>query len=445
MSIRSWGPAVAVTAAALSAQFLVAGPTGAVTTTAAQGRAAPVAAGTWGPVKRLDADTRGESLAVDARGVTTIVWATRNPPREIKALRRTRAGDWGAERIIGHGYAPQVAVDAEGNVTVVWLTQHRDTTDGVLAVRRPVGGPWSEPVRLTQDRSVPGYVPGGDDVNGASDVRLAANPAGAVVVAWAWGSGLLDEPSRVQSAYQAPGQSWTAAEDVTSANGAGAPLVGIDAQGGVVLVYARQRVGHPQVLRARQRPAEGGWTAPTVVADEGYGPSLAVDLAGDAVVVFTRNFNRVRAVRLAAGGQWGPARALSPAGVTINDYALAMNGRGKALVALARGNGRVDLVRRPPQGRWSAPVRVVGRGNTVGDVLVALDEAGDTFVGYGLYALWGKYRPRDGVWGRQATISPDSGVEVLEETFAAMAPDGDVVVLWEQEERPLKVRVMTTS
>jgi hypothetical protein len=34
---------------------------------------------------------------------------------------------------------------------------------------------------------------------------------------------------------------------------------------------------------------------------------------------------------------------------------------------------------------------------------------------------------------------------VLEDTYAAVAPDGDVVVLWDQEARPLKVRVLDAS
>jgi hypothetical protein len=76
---------------------------------------------------------------------------------------------------------------------------------------------------------------------------------------------------------------------------------------------------------------------------------------------------------------------------------------------------------------------------------VALNAAGDTFLGWGGYALYGMYRPDGGAWSERFTVSPDAGVEVLEEQVAGVAPGGDVVVLWKQEERPLKVRVMTAS
>jgi hypothetical protein len=76
---------------------------------------------------------------------------------------------------------------------------------------------------------------------------------------------------------------------------------------------------------------------------------------------------------------------------------------------------------------------------------VALNGAGDTFVGWGSYALVGKYRPHDGTWSKRFVISPDAGVEVLESTYAEVAPRGGVAVLWEQEDRPLKVRWMTAS
>jgi hypothetical protein len=300
-------------------------------------------------------------------------------------------------------------------------------------------------VRLSHDLRVPGYVPDAESVYGADDLDLSVSPRGAVVAAWAWGSDDRRKAWRIQSAYRPRGGPWRESRDVTPASGADSPQVGIDAHGTVVMVYGRQLFGHPQVLKARRRVPGTGWTKPTVVAGEGYTHALAVDRAGNAVVVFTPNFNKVQAVHRPAAGRWGTAETLSPVGAQINDFALAMNGPGTALVALGRGGGRVDLVQRPPGGPWSAPVAVALDEDAVFDVLVALNAAGDTFLGWGGYALYGRYRPDGGEWSERFTVSPDAGVEVLEETYAAVAPDGDVVVLWKQEERPLKVRVMTAS
>ena len=443
MSLRTWILAPTVTALAVTGA-VVAVPTGAAPapgTPSAYG--APPATLEWGPVKTLARNPRGESLVVDARGNTTVVWASSLRRGTVVALRRPAGGSWGRPVVIGRGYAPEVAADARGNVTVVWLTQRRGFTDGVAAARRPAAGRWSDPVRLSQDRRVPGYPDDGEDVYGAARVDLAVSPRGRAVVAWDWGSEPRDKPWRIQSAQRAPGGSWSEPRNVTRPTGANSPQVGIAADGTAVLLYGRQPFGHPQALLARRRPVGAGWTGPVRVVREGYGPALAVDRAGNALVVFTPNFNRVKAVYGSATGPWRKPRALSPAGVQVSDYALDMSGPGAAVVAVGRNNGRVDLLRRPRSGPWAAPVRVVRPGSVVYDVLVALNRAGDTFLGWGAYGLYGKYRPTGGSWTARSTISRDTDVEVLEATYADIAPQGDVVVLWKQESRPLKVRSMT--
>jgi hypothetical protein len=442
MSTRSWAVAVAASALAATGQTLVTLPS-------APAGAAPVAAApatqTWGPVTRLGWSPWGESLVVDGLNNTAVVSTTRSWPPAVVVRRRPDGGSWGDRVVLGHGYAPRVAADARGNLTVVWLTRRQGFTDGVVAVRRPVGGRWSDPVRLSHDLRVPGYPKGGEEAYGADDVDLAMSPRGAVVVAWAWGSDAREKPWRIQSAYRPPRGPWREPVDVTPASEARAPQVGIDLQGTATVLYGRQLFGHPQVLKARRRVPGEGWTRPAIVAVEGYGYSLGVDHAGDAVVAFTPDFSAVRAAYRPADGRWGPARTLSPAGSDVNDFALAMNGPGVTAVALGRSGGRVDLVQRPADGPWSAPVLVEPPGTGVSDVVVALNGDGDTFLGWGEYALYGRYLPHGGDWSSRFTISPDAGVEVLESTDAQVAPDGDVAMLWKQEARRLKVRLMTAS
>lgn len=443
MSRRSWVVAVTATALAATVQTLVvlpAAPAGSAVLAAAS-----AGTQTWGPVTRLGWSPWGESLVVDGRQGTAVVSTTRSFPPAVVVRRHPDGGSWGRAVVVGHGYAPRIGADARGNLTVVWLTRRPGFTDGVVAARRPVGGRWSDPVRLTHDLRVPGYPQGGEETYGADDVDLAVSPRGAVVVAWAWGSDGRDKPWRIQSAYRPTKGPWREPVDVTPAGGAREPRVGIDLHGTATVVYGRQLFGHPQVLKARRRVPGEGWTRPAVVAAEGYGHSLGVDRAGDAVVVFSPDFSAVQAVSRPAEGRWGPARSLSPTGVQVNDFALAVNGPGDTVVALGRSGGRVDLVRRAVDGPWSAPVPVADPGTPVSDVVVALNGAGDTFVGWGQYALFGRYLSRDGDWSSRFTLSPDAGVEVLETTYAGLAPDGTVAVLWKQEERPLKVRLMTVS
>lgn len=114
------------------------------------------------------------------------------------------------------------------------------------------------------------------------------------------------------------------------------------------------------------------------------------------------------------------------------------------MVAWAHKDGRVDVARRPRQGPWSGPERVVDVVDQVSKVAVALNGAGDAFLTWGQYALYGTYLPSGGSWTSRVALSPETAVDVLESIDAKVAPSGDAVVMWDQEDMPLKVRVGTT-
>jgi hypothetical protein len=268
------------------------------------------------------------------------------------------------------------------------------------------------------------------------------SPTGAVTVAWAWGSEDRNKAWRIQSVYRRPGRDWGGVVTLTGATGAREPQVGIAADGTVTLLYARQPVGSPGSLLSRVRHPGRGWSDATVVSDRGYRPQLAVDRYGDAVVVFMATSSRVMAAYRPHGAPWRSPRQLSPQGIGGDKYfSLAMNGRGAALVAFVGPHGTVDLVQRTPQDPWSAPARVVDSPDWIGHVAVALNGVGDTLLTWGEYALYGMYLPNGGTWTSPVTLSPETDVDVLETIDAGVAPNGDAVVMWDQEDMPLKVRV----
>jgi hypothetical protein len=441
MARHSW--TLLVTASALALAGSAAAPA------TAQAEGAPVAggsaAGGWGPVTTLVHHPRGEALAADPTGTTTVVWATWAAPHDVVNRHRTPAGHWSAPVVIGHGYAPQVATDARGDVIVAWLTQRRGFTDGVALARHPRGGHWSHPVHLTRDLQVPGYVPNAEGPYGAAHIAVAMNARGAAVVAWDWGSTDRSKPWRIASVYRPAGGSFGHAVRVTPADGANTPQVGLGDLGNATLLYQHQAQGHPQSLVSVRRIL-GGWARPITVVHQGYDPTLAVDHTGRAVVAYTPNFNRVQVVqRPPRGAAWGTPRALSPQGVQINDFAMAANAAGTTMVAWARGNGLIETVTRPAGGAWAAPTTVATATGPAAEVVAALGARGDGFVGWGEYALTGADRPHGGAWSAPFVISPDAGVEVLESLHAAVTAVGDVVVLWKQEDLPLKVRSMTAG
>jgi hypothetical protein len=103
------------------------------------------------------------------------------------------------------------------------------------------------------------------------------------------------------------------------------------------------------------------------------------------------------------------------------------------------------VAERAPGGGWSTPARLAQKGTVASEVVVAINKAGDTFVGWGSYGVYGRYRAHGSTWGPQLTAWPDAGVDVLEAAFATIAPSGDVAVLWDQEEEPLRMRVLNAS
>jgi hypothetical protein len=438
MMIRSWSMLLAsATVLAVASQLGVALP-------------AVGAEPSWDPgeVFTVSSKAASSSLAVDAQSNTWVVWEA--PNGAITIAGRRAGGTWGQPSEIAQTNSamaePQVAADAEGNLTVVWITQRHGFTDGVKAMTRNVLGGWSAPVRISDDKRVAGYGTDGKGAWGAQSPDLAVSPKGAVAVAWEWGSENRDKAYRIQSAYRPAGHGWRDARQLTKANGSEAPDVGIAAEGTVTLLYTHQQLGHPQHLLTMRRVPGEGWRDRTVLATRGYAPKLMVDRAGDAMVVYMATLRRVMAVYRPDGRHWSNARQLSPDGARIDGVsAAAMNGRGTAMVAWAHDRGRIDVVRRPRQGPWSASKRVVDVADrNVWEMAVALNGNGDAFLTWGGYALYGSYLPSGGSWTSPVTLSPDTGVDVLDSIDAEVARNGDAVVMWDQEDWPVQVRVGTT-
>jgi len=412
--------------------------------------AAPVARAaktSWGPTIRVASNPRGEAAVIDRQGVATIIWADWKVPHAVKVIRHRPGEAWSEPRTIGHGYAPQVVADRKGRVTAAWITQRKGYTDGVVTARRRLGGGWSTPVRLTNDRRVASYPDDGEDAFGAVGVQLAVNPAGDVVAVWSWGSYARHKPWRLQSASRLRGQPWTEAVRVTPATGASDPKVGLDSAGTTTLVYERHQSGHPTAVLQRTLTRGGTtWSAATTLVTDSSDVVFASGVRGGAIIAFTQDYQSVLALTRAPGGEWSEPVQVSGAGVDVTDFAVTTDAHERGIVAMGGGfSGWVDLAAQAADGTWTEPVRMVSEASQVSQVLVSGNRVGDLFLGWGGYDLNGQYRPAGGAWGDAVTLSPETQVDVLESTVAQTGRTGDVVVLWEQEGRPLKARLLTAS
>lgn len=429
MSVRSWAVLVAAAALALSAQ---------------PAQSAPVALSrgtdTWGPVHRFERDPFGESVAVGPGDLTTVAWGSQlRWPEPVKVQQRTATGRWLAPVTLGVGYNPVVASDGAGNLTVAWSRDRRGFTTGVWVARKPVGQPWTRPVHVSEDRAAPAY-PDGGSTYGATGLDVAMS-RGAAVVTWLWGNWEREIPFRVQAAYRPAHGQWGTAQALTAPPArADEPRAALGRDGTAWVAYDLTPATGPTRVEVRSRPASGGW-GPAERLARGTLGDVGVTGRGDVSVVF-RGRGRVRVAERPAAGAWRAPYAVTPRDVSVREWAVALSPRGAGVVAYLHHH-RVEAVRRAFGGRWTGSLTVAGPGIRLAEVVTAVSPGGDVFVGWdNSYGLWGRYRAARQGWGAATTVQPDRGVDVLESVHAQVLPGGDAVLLWAQEERPLRARVL---
>ncbi|TIC87582.1 hypothetical protein E8D34_07770 [Nocardioides sp. GY 10113] len=430
MSIRKW--ALIGVAAALAAALQAPAP------------GATVAEDSWGPVHRFERNPAGQSLTVDGRDVTTVAWGSqRGWPEPVKVARRTARGRWQAPVTLGAGYDPVVAADAAGNVVAAWRRDRGGFTTGVWVSRKPAGHGWTTPVRISRDKAVPGY-PDGESIYGAGNLDVAVRSGGAALVTWEWGDPERGVPYRVQAVYRPAGRAWS--EVTTLSQGAGGARATIAPNGRAWVAYGRHPATGPTRVMVRSRPAAGPWGAAERIGSGSLGAVEATG-RGDVVAVFARG-GRVRtAVRHRTTGAWDAPTPVTPASVRARRWSVSLNAAGAAAVGYLVGQHRVDVVRRRSGGRWTEPRTLADTSLRLSGTVATINRAGDAFVGWdNSYGIWGRYRAAGEGWRPATAAQEDTGqVDVLEATQAALTPSGRVVLLWDQEARPLRARVLRTS
>ena len=384
---------------------------------------AAVPAPTVGPAELFSTHAFGEDLVIDREGDATVVW-TRSVARPVVlAASRAHGADWGSWTTLGRGFSPQVGVDAKGVVTAVWRTPK----GGLDSARLRADGTWATPTHLVG--------PGGHVLGFDLDV----GPGGTAVVAWTHRTGAPGSPRQISWVQRVRGGSWSTPRAVTRPGHVNEPYVGLS-NGLVTLVYGVQRPGHPQAVLTRSKAVGRSWTGPRVLTRSGYDLALVTDRAGGAMVVFEPGARSIlKSVTRPAGGRWGMPTRLSPAGVQVHRYSMAMNGAGAAVLAWVRGHGGSDAMTRGAGQGWSAPTRLSDPGTRSAMVAVSINGAGDSLATWGYFGLQVAAHLAGAPWSGAAVVEP-AGDQVLEVTRPATGPGGDSLLLYKHEETALRVR-----
>lgn len=287
------------------------------------------AGGTWsGPVV-LAAEAPGHefpAVAFDDAGAATVVWQGYGERGRVsvESRRITRNGTLTRTVRLGRmdrgGGLPSLAVDPAGNATVAWMKQD-GTRSWVEAVRRPAGGSWTDPKRLS---------PRDGDVG----VPTVASSAGGTVVVWP-GAASYAEPTRVWAAQRAGG--WRDPDPI-SARGS---IFGADAvvtpAGDMIATWSRYPADGPSRVELAERPAGGSWQ-PAVLLPSGRDGLDPVVAAGDGEVtvvwrrVTENDRYRTAASTRAADGTWQAPTLLSPEGRDAWHQQVVADGSGAVAV-----------------------------------------------------------------------------------------------------------------
>jgi PKD domain len=326
---------------------------------------------------------------------------------------------------------PELAVGASGDALVVWDQEVGDVCPAqpanpacvhiVEAVSRAPGATvWPAATEVAR--------PGID-----SRPQAALDTAGNALVLWVHDIG---EDRVLQASYRnSRSGAWPEPTDVSEiTHRIGAHAAGLDAAGNATVVWAGTDSNGKSVVYAKERAAASGvWGGPIALSrpdgDAPAGPSLAVNVAGDAVAVWTMAEPTGRVVqasyRPAPSGVWSTPVDLSSAGAEL-DPAVAIDAAGDAIAVWSRG--AVESAFRPAGGPWGGPVAVSPTLAGRSDPRVALDAAGNAVT------VWmGRNRVQSAARSRSAaTWSAPTDVSIAAATSPQLALDtaGNGIAVW---------------
>jgi hypothetical protein len=352
-------------------------------------------------------------LALDADGDAVAVWERFDGANErIEARARSKAGVLGTVQTLSlagqDAQSPRVAVDATGDAVVVWSRPDGIgpcSSDGCVRTQvrtRSVGGVLGPVLTLS---------PAGQNV---FEFDVAVDADGDAVVVWNRSDGSSASCCRrIQARSLSAGGALGPVQVLTAAGQhADSPGVAVDADGDAVAVWTRfDGVGVRVYARAR---SAGGALGPVLIISKrnsdhpfapGLNPEVAIDAAGDAVVVWQRSDGTGPCG--AVGCPKIEARARSAAGVLTS----------------------VQILSNTTRGGSSPQVAVDGDGDALA-VWEHFDATTDCSGG-SCERIQARHRAAAGGLGAVLNLSPAGQDSFFPQV--GMDADGDAVAVWQRE------------
>ncbi|MCW3031944.1 MAG: hypothetical protein QOK19_1860 [Solirubrobacteraceae bacterium] len=224
-------------------------------------------------------------------------------------------------------YGPPVAaVGASGETSAVLVSWHPPGAN-LISIERPAGGGWQAPIDI----------PGGAE---ALAPALAMSAGGEQTVAWLDGASMGD-PRTVWVADRAGGEAWRDVRQLPMYEPEGevaqGPSVAVDAAGNAVVVWTEADPGYTSAWLVASERRAGTWSAPQRIS----APTEAVLLAEHAVVAsgagsfvaawadYSAGLGSIEAQTL-SGGVWTGEQTIDTQPGVLYGASPAANGSGQA-------------------------------------------------------------------------------------------------------------------
>jgi hypothetical protein len=325
----------------------------------------------------------------DATGTSVLVFEQRaaGHPQRIGTIVTTAAGASALRQTLSdarrEAASPAVAVNASGDAVAGWC--QRDAAGGwtIEVATRRAGARFERAQAVaaaTPDRVCP---------------TVAIGAGGQAVAVWASGG-------TVQAATGRAGRAFGPAQQLAAVPGTQVvPAVAMNKTGETIATWlvgsglTTDGEGDWHIFTAH-RPARGAFEAAQEVPESAYygwtydPVRIAIADDGASVLAYARiteGPSTVYAAARPAGGQFGPARALTTPSVQAQSPALAVGANGTAVLAWVEYRGQLENARvvasvRPHRGDFGPAVNVSGRPRAVARPSVAVSPKGAALVAW---------------------------------------------------------------
>jgi hypothetical protein len=293
---------------------------------------------TWSAPVTIAASGGNAAVALSANGRAVVVWdgGTATAP-VLQASVMPSGGIWSAPVTIGAltagARAPLVAMDGSGNAIVAWAGSTGSKVKGPVYTASLPAG-GSWTAIHTLVTALAGSV-----------IRLAVNSAGSAIISWSEQDSVEADSGTILGGFGTPAAFGPALqyEDIPRVTS-----LAINNAGQAVLVYDNQA----NTGEAAIRSASGTWAGPSALACS-FAGDAAIDGAGDALALCEGSNSEDQltfdSTRLTAGGTWATPVVLSTD--NIESLTDAADAAGTFVVALQDAtSGAAEVLTSPPGG-----------------------------------------------------------------------------------------------